>query len=95
MTTSKKKKSAKATASSFFYASLGLAVLAKDQVEAVASALVKEGKLLAKDKGKFKKGLETKGQDLMTAVWKNLDVPSRKEFEALKRQVAGKRPTKK
>lgn len=105
MTTTKKKSPKKTATEELFYFGLGLASLAKDQLEIVASALMKEGKLLTKDKEKFKQEIETKGQDLFSkmkremekttdVVLKKMNIPSRKEFEALKRQVASKHSKK-
>ncbi|KKW33134.1 MAG: hypothetical protein UY76_C0008G0007 [Candidatus Uhrbacteria bacterium GW2011_GWA2_52_8d] len=105
MASTKKKGTTPSAAEELFHLGLGLASLAKDQLETISSALMKEGKLLAKDRKRFKKDLETKGQLLYQqmlremektnrTVLKKMNIPSRKEFEALKRQVAGKRPTK-
>jgi polyhydroxyalkanoate synthesis regulator phasin len=105
MKTSKKKSTKQLTAEEIFYFGLGLASLAKDQIDTITSALMKEGKLLAKDKEKFKKNLETKGQRFYKklqqkiekttiAALKEMKVSSRKEFKTLKRQVARKRSTK-
>lgn len=105
MATAKKKSSKRSATEDLFYFGLGLASLAKDQLETVSSALMKEGKLLTTDKKKFKKEMETKGQYLYTkmqkemektaaAVLKKMDIPSRKEFESLKRQVNAKRSKK-
>ena len=105
MASTKKTKTTPSTTKEILHLGLGLASLAKDQLETISSALLNEGKLLAKDQKHFKKDLETKGQLLYQqmlremektnrTVLKKMNIPSRKEFEALKRQVTGKRPTK-
>lgn len=107
MSTFKKKISRKQlNAEEMLYTGFGLAVMAKDQLDAFTSFLVKEGKLVAKDQGKFQKDLAKKGEGAykkmklemektMSYVLKQMNMPTRKEFDALKRKVDGKFKSKK
>ncbi|OGL66555.1 hypothetical protein A2856_02605 [Candidatus Uhrbacteria bacterium RIFCSPHIGHO2_01_FULL_63_20] len=81
---------------------LGVAALAKERAQDFLDYLVKEGKLAAKDQAKMRKELAARGKKeyrtmsggydkAVRETLKMLDIPTRSEFEALKRQVAGKK----
>lgn len=85
-----------------FLMSLGLASMAKERAAEVLEYMVKEGRLAAKDQAKLQKRLVAQGEkeyqamrrsyeaSLGTAL-KALNVPTRKEFEALKKKVEKRR----
>lgn len=102
----KKSKSKSSLPEEALYVGFGLASMAKDQFDAFASFLVKEGKLMAKDQTKFRKQLTQKGEKYYkgmmkdmekasSSVLKTMNPPTRKEFEALKRKVEGKKKSSK
>ncbi len=81
---------------------LGIASLAKERTKDFLEFLMKEGKLAAKDQAKMRKKLVAQGEKEYRAMSKGyekavretmnmLNVPTRSEFEALKRKVEGKK----
>ena len=79
--------------------SLGAAATARDSLSDFIDYLVKEGKTATTDREKIRKELESKGQmeyrkmqkvyeQSVHAALRAMDIPNRKEFEALKREVA-------
>ncbi|OGH73756.1 MAG: hypothetical protein A3C90_01145 [Candidatus Magasanikbacteria bacterium RIFCSPHIGHO2_02_FULL_51_14] len=85
---------------------LGAAGVARERATDFFEYLIKEGKLAVKDKQKLRKKLTTKGEKelhMMTKVYESavksvlhtLNIPTRSEFEALKRRVGPKRKSKK
>ncbi|TAK03809.1 hypothetical protein EPO34_01445 [Patescibacteria group bacterium] len=81
---------------------LGVASLAKERAADFLDYLLKEGKLAAKDQARMRKDLAARGKTEYRAMstgygkavretLKTLDIPTRSEFEALKRRVAGKK----
>lgn len=81
-----------------FILSLGLASIVKDRAADFVEFLVKEGKLAVKDRQKLRNQLASQGEkefrmmkkvyekSLATAL-KAMNVPTRKEFNALKKKV--------
>ena len=78
---------------------LGVASLAKGRMKEVLSYLAKQGKLATKDQAKMQKKLIEQGKREYTVLSKGyekavrqtlkmLNIPTRSEFEALKRTVA-------
>ncbi|MCR4314296.1 MAG: hypothetical protein NUV84_03555 [Candidatus Uhrbacteria bacterium] len=88
MKVSKKKVSIQSAAEEFFYFGVGLASLAKDQLESLSKK-----DLSAKGRSLYKK-MQSEMQEMNATLLKKMNIPSRKEFEALKRQVGNKRSKK-
>lgn len=81
---------------------LGVAAMAKEQAEDFLNFLRKEGRLASKDQAKLRKQLVARGEKEYRAMTKGygaavkrtfeiLNVPTRSEFEALKRKVEKKK----
>ncbi|MBI2551166.1 hypothetical protein HYV73_02360 [Candidatus Uhrbacteria bacterium] len=82
--------------------SLGVASLAKERAEDFLEFLMKEGKLAVEDQAKMRQKLAAQGEKEYQAMskWyekavretlKILNIPTRSEFESLKRKVTGKK----
>lgn len=84
----KKKVSIQPAVEELFYFGVGLASLAKDQLESFSKK-----DLSAKGRELYKK-MQREMQEMNAALLKKMNIPSRKEFEALKRQVSSKRSKK-
>ncbi len=87
------------TIKQIFLAGAGLVSTGKDKAEKIANELIKRGELALKDKDKYvndlvskaekaKKSLDKGIEATVKAVLKKLEVPSKKDFNALKRQIA-------
>lgn len=85
-----------------FYLGLGLASMAKNSLDTAITALMREGKTIVKDKSKYQEKLIKEGKKAYGSLIKNLEetfdvalkkmnIPSRKEFEELKRKVEGRK----
>lgn len=94
--------SAKAISEEALLAGLGVMSLAKGRVEEFIGSLVKDGKLAIKDQKNLRKRLIAEGQKeyrtmtrgyqkIVRETLKTLNVPTRSEFDALKRLVEKKR----
>ena len=94
------------TIKQIFLAGAGLVSTSKDKAEKIAKELVKKGELAMKDKDKFiddlvKKAEKTKKsfdkglEATVKNILKKLDVPTRKEINALKREIAKLKKEKK
>lgn len=87
-------------------AGLGLAVVTKEKAEAIAKFLIKKGnaskkdakkiaKIIMEDAQKGKKIIEDRVKPILHEISKKFDLPTRKEFEALKRTVSELKKKKK
>lgn len=83
---------------------MGIASIAKERAEDFIEYIAKEGKTAIKDQGKLRARLMARGEKEYHAMargydravrktLKTLNVPTRSEFEALKRKVEGKKKT--
>ena len=86
------------TIKQIFLAGAGLVSASKDKAEKIANELIKRGELAMKDKEKFINDLTKKAEQArksfdksleaaVKAILKKLEVPSKKDFNALKRQI--------
>ncbi len=89
-----------------FLAGAGLASVSKSKAESIAKDLVKKGELAMRDKDKYvddllkkaeatKKSFNKSVEKLIKDTLKKLDVPSRKEINALKREIEKLKKAKK
>lgn len=89
-----------------FLMGLGLLSMSKDRVSDMVDFFVQEGKLAMKDQKKLKKQLLTQGgkeykkmmgmyEKTVQSTLKVMNVPTRKEFDALKKKVDGQSKKKK
>ncbi len=94
------------TIKQIFLAGAGLVSSSKDKAEKIAKELIKKGELAVKDKDSFvsdlvKKAEQTKKsfdrtlEAAVKSILKKLDIPSRKEFNALKRDLEKMKKSKK
>lgn len=83
---------------------MGVAAVAKERAEDFIEYLAKEGKTAIKDQGRMRARLMARGEKEYAAMARGYDnavrkalralnVPTRSEFEALKRKVEGKKKT--
>lgn len=95
---SKSRKNAQPISEESMYLGLGIASLAKYQVENFLTFLVKEGKIFTKDHSKIRKQLTRSGEKeykkLKKLMEKSLLAASQK-IEATAHKVGGKKPEKK
>jgi len=87
-------------------AGLGLAVVTKEKAEAIAKFLIKKGsaskddatkiiKIIMNDAKKEKKIIEERAKSLFHNISKKIDLPTRQEFETLKKTVSKLKKNKK
>ncbi len=86
------------TIKQIFLAGAGLVSIGKDKAEKIAKELVKRGELAMKDQDKFvddllkkaekaKKNFDKNLESTIKSVLKKLDLPSKKDINALKKEV--------
>ncbi len=94
------------TIKQIFLAGAGLVSNSKDKAEKIAKELIKKGELAVKDKDSFvsdllkkaektKKSFDKSLEASVKSILSKLDIPSRKEFNALKKELDKLKKSKK
>ncbi|RKX61964.1 MAG: hypothetical protein DRP41_07790 [Thermodesulfobacteriota bacterium] len=82
-----------------FYTSLGLGLITKEKAEELAKEMIRKGQLSEKEGHRFveellkkseeaQQELENKVEALVAQTFKKLDIPTRKEFQAISQQLS-------